>query len=281
MDLITLAMAKAYTDSQRIGYTEGGELASAQLAPNTDLGANVCFVEGAIGLEAGKTYTVKLDSGTYSAKCEPFENTALFIGNTGLLGVEGLPNTGEPFLVGTIDDVGDGTTWITLFLATDGSTSCTVSDEIVHPIDPKYLPEGGFGYTTPDKVKVLVTATCVAGEEVIRTNVPLVLEKDRAYRVRLNGKEYECVASNLLNTEVLYIGSVAVSDPTFADKDLPFLYQEAFMNGVATSAIKTTESGDFSIEITETSVIHTIDPKYLPDTVATKADILGAMEASY
>lgn len=26
---------------------------------------------------------------------------------------------------------------------------------------------------------------------------------------------------------------------------------------------------------------HTIDPKFLPDTVATKADIIGAMEASY
>lgn len=33
------------------------------------------------------------------------------------------------------------------------------------------------------------------------------------------------------------------------------------------------------IEFAET--VHTIDPKYLPDTVVTKADIFGAMEASY
>ena len=37
----------------------------------------------------------------------------------------------------------------------------------------------------------------------------------------------------------------------------------------------------FHLTVSTVETIHPIDPKYIPDTVATKADIFGAMEGSY
>ena len=43
--------------------------------------------------------------------------------------------------------------------------------------------------------------------------------------------------------------------------------------------LKKVEEG--GVGYTDGETIHPIDPKFLPNTVATKSDIFGAMEASY
>lgn len=135
MDLITLAMAKKYTDSQRIGYTERKELASFQLTPNADIGMNMGVSMGAIGLEVGKTYTVTTDSGSYTAVCKEMSGT-LLLGNANFM-MDALDNTGETFCVVEMDD---GAGLMTVAMDANNGTHMTVSAETIVPIDPKYLP---------------------------------------------------------------------------------------------------------------------------------------------
>ena len=71
MDIATLAMAKAYTNSQRLAYEEPFvQLAEISLR---DLG-DFPYGEqmGEIGLEEGKTYTVILDSGIHQGVCTSY-----------------------------------------------------------------------------------------------------------------------------------------------------------------------------------------------------------------
>ena len=135
MDLITLAMAKKYTDSQRIGYTERKELASFQLTPNADIGMNMGVSMGAIGLEVGKTYTVTTDSRSYTAVCKEMSGT-LLLGNANFI-MDTLDNTGETFCVVEMDD---GAGLMTVAMDANNGTHMKVSAETIVPIDPKYLP---------------------------------------------------------------------------------------------------------------------------------------------
>lgn len=142
MDITTLSAAKAYTDKQRIAYTEEGKVIfEANLTKAEGEPISGYTGEGKIYLEEGKVYEVTLDSGTHSAKCNALianGMNVLVLGNASIVGGE---DTGESFTVASRIDDGR-----IIFVAADfsGGTSVTIKTaEIVHKIDEKYLPSGG------------------------------------------------------------------------------------------------------------------------------------------
>ena len=131
MDLIVLAMAKKYADSRVDGLLSGEKTAILADFALSDGGYEA---EGnKIGLEVGKTYTITLDSGTYTGICKMLEadGTTLYcIGNA--VDVTGI-DTGEPYVVF------ESAAGSTLAFDFNGGTRLTISETIVS-IDPKYLP---------------------------------------------------------------------------------------------------------------------------------------------
>lgn len=90
-------------------------------------------------IEEGKVYTVTTDSGSFTSVCKATtleDNTALlFIGNGKLFALE---DTGESFVISLLADE-----FSTMLYAVDydnGSHMKIVSEETIHPIDPKFLP---------------------------------------------------------------------------------------------------------------------------------------------
>ena len=99
--------------------------------------------------------------------------------------------------------------------------------------------------------------------------------------VKHNGNTFECLAvedsestetSPKINLGNYYLKSGDTADDT----------GESFFAQFGRNAVIVRPAGDCTFEVYQkTELIHPIDPKYIPDTVATKADIFGAMEGSY
>lgn len=145
MDMIALAMAKAYTDSQRLAYAtketkvhlECPKILLGGSPPNGhwDSDNGLFGAEGqpkAITLTNGKTYFVTTESGTFSAICEctykSFETEAVLEGESFRYRVVS-SNDGIDIYFAEATDNNGGNTFI-------------ISGEVetVVPIDPKYLP---------------------------------------------------------------------------------------------------------------------------------------------
>lgn len=176
-DPVTLAMAKAYTDRQRLAYSEGEELASFQLTLNADMGMCMGVNMGSIGLEVGKTYTVTTDSGSYTAVCKELQGV-LVLGNAYLTNPEGFDNTGETFCVVEMDD---GAGLMTVALDANNGAHMKVSTETIHPIDPKFLPgvclpvvELSTEFVPPEYVAVTAEESAQL-EQAAATGLPIVV----------------------------------------------------------------------------------------------------------
>lgn len=136
MDIVTLAMAKAYSDKKG-GYVENAIVMPRQelelVYSEDDLVFEVIFNPAPFVPVAGTDYIVKWDGVEYKCTCLGDE-TFLAFGNVGAMSGE---STGEPFLViyrgGTLS-----------VSSVDATEQVTVTVEIIAetivPIDPKYLP---------------------------------------------------------------------------------------------------------------------------------------------
>lgn len=126
MDMITLALAKKYTD-EKAGYAEPGKtLLETELVDEGGVGTAV--VLGHIGLEVGKKYTVTVDSGTYE-----------FVGFDGSFAGLGVI-VGNEETVCVMEFVDNGVAGTMVQDMTNGKHCTVATAETVHPIDPKYLP---------------------------------------------------------------------------------------------------------------------------------------------
>ena len=104
---------------------------------------------------------------------------------------------------------------------------------------------------------------------------PVALTPGTVYEVMFDGAVYNCTLRDVGSRSIL--GNSKLLDQN--DTGEPFIMNASVPNKLyAYTTNKATHT--FRITVTE-ETIHPIDPKYLPDTVATKADIFGAMEASY
>ena len=220
----------------------------------------------------GETYKVYWDGAAYECTCVDFLNTPV-IGNLAIVG-DG-SDTGEPFVMGILnDEVIQGIQIITA----DTSASHTVSisgvvSEVVK-IDPKYIRDM---YYTGDPVEtVLVEESTVSfsfseneGVYTGRLESTFSATVGETYKVYWDGTVYECTCVDFNN--MLVIGNLSIIGAG-SDTGEPFLM--AVNNGrrIGIGTADTSASHTFSISGFVTEVVK-IDPKYLPDTVATKSEV--------
>lgn len=144
MDMITLAMAKAYSDSKG-GYTEK-KTKKVEVFPNTTLefadsyGNGYGYVEGLqpISLTDGKEYTVTFDGVEY--RCIAEVNTIAGTAQLGNICLRDLIDGGvEPFFYDYFEGL-----HCHIISRTAGTHTIEIyyieEEETIHPIDPKYLP---------------------------------------------------------------------------------------------------------------------------------------------
>ena len=155
--------------------------------------------------------------------------------------------------------------------------------ETIHPIDPKYLPEGGVGYSE-------VTTTVILPEKKVSSNSTsyksapnpnyLPLKEGETYIVVFNGVEYpvECKRTSEMNTteadSTLYLGDLkgAVSGYTLWGTEYPFCvytYRRKNMSksyALVHAVNYPVYGGDNTITVLQRiEDIHRIEPKYLPE----------------
>lgn len=121
MDIVTLAMAKAYTDGQRLAYVEPSKVLFS-VDPR-----NINHDTPGIGLKAGEKYIVTLE-GVDGYEGGTFE--VVSVGEPGHVAIE----IGDFYLV----DYNKG--WSIQFYPNDCSLATISTPETIVPIDPKYLP---------------------------------------------------------------------------------------------------------------------------------------------
>lgn len=235
-------------------------------------------------LEPGVEYTVVWDGITHKITCETVDGKQL------LAYVPPIHGEFEPFEI-----------------AANGETAyvtCkSINPDVMIAVMEK-VPDGGSGGVTSwndltDKpfyeeggmVGVLAetTLTYSADDDAfVLPMFPVVVGE--TYIVNLNGTEYPCVAHDLsfvMGVEAYGMGNLGGCYINgFADTGEPFAIQIAPSYGLALLLKVDSELPDtltLSIYHDET-VVHTLDQKFLPDTVATKAyvdEMLGVIENGY
>lgn len=155
MDILTLAMAKAYTD-RKAGYSEPGKVLGSGAIDDG-------WYEGAptLGLVLGKTYIVSLDDETYTVVCNDAQ---------GFIGFELL----DGYVADSIG-VSSGTGWMADGFP-DHSHITISTPETIHPIDPKYLPGVCLPVVEIADYTALTDAECAALDKAESNNAPIVVK---------------------------------------------------------------------------------------------------------
>lgn len=205
MDMITLAMAKSYTDSQQLASYECQETV---LLPETMIeglqyqasyGASLVQYEsrelyktiGDLELDRGAEIpvTVEYDGVVYNTSLkhlfdEAFQSSSYLIGNRGIVGMPYGDDTGEPFLW-----ILDRSTVAVVVMGEKESATFKVylKDETIRHIDPKFIPwdamPGGGGIATIELETVLSAGfetqlnanDCVKMDEALACGKPVMV----------------------------------------------------------------------------------------------------------
>ena len=232
----------------------------------------------------GETYKVSWDGTVYECACADFSGRTA-IGNLSIAGAGS--DTGEPFLMVVYNgrEILIGTA--------DTSASHTVSISGLVPevvkIDKKYLVQPDWNQndsTQPDYIKnrpfyagdpvetILVeesTVTFAENHGSYMAQFPSTFEATvgETYKVSWDGTVYErtCAIVNGLPT----FGNLSIAGAG-SDTGEPFLMVVHNGRKIVIGTADTSASHTFSISGFVTEAVK-IDPKYLPDTVATKSEV--------
>lgn len=155
--------------------------------------------------------------------------------------------------------------------STINTTFSVVAPMPLKQIDPKYLPEGGFGYDELGEIVISNTEVNCQDESNGSywgdLTVPDLIRGD-TYAVIWDGIEYLCIAEDdLYGGEKL--GNFAVVGEGNDTGEPFFIYEEE--NG-AYSAVASSISGTHTVKILK-AVTHKIDSKYLPEHIHLWNDI--------
>ena len=156
MSLIDAIMGKNMAiselqESGSVGYTKKGVILSGELTDGA-------YQDSTTKLEAGKEYTLKLDSGTYTATAISISTDGdgefILFGNRALFGDD--VDTGESYVVGYSAEE-------PLFIVADANNgkNFSLEGETIHPINKKYLPDmgGGLPHITLNATEIVVGET--------------------------------------------------------------------------------------------------------------------------
>ena len=159
-------------------------LPTTSLVVNEEMGA--FMLQDAIELTAGQQYVVKFTDSSnneveYTTMCveapENEDGMKWMLGDAGLM--EGTPTTGEPFIMVVLDpsvvpQIGFGAMVMWIGGTMLQTISISAQEEIVHKIDPKYLPDfvvkatwnDDWSSLTYDKTYEEITEAVTAGKNV-------------------------------------------------------------------------------------------------------------------
>lgn len=281
-------IASKYLPEGGVGYTSESFV---ELIPEATYEFNGGSLEYSLSAIPDNAHTIltKIDGMEYKSATQVVPNPELggdviVAGNGSMLG---LANTGEPYVV-LITEM-EGTAFAIVAVLTDAESgeptqhtvSVSVSEPEVHTIDPKYLPNGGVGYTgTTVEAGVLEWDGDTTGKTSVNMgNATLVKLLDRV----IDESEIEGVSYFVLETgDITYYPGeelMIIPDPDtgmtmvmlpnqayavmmlFADVPEMGLTKGtygAYVNGFGyTAAIHGV--------MVETETVHTIDPKYIPE----------------
>ena len=281
LDIITLGLAKSYTDHHGGGggsipkpltydYMPEGyptkTMGTIMLMEEQELSFSFSSANSAYGgiltpgfkLVEGQTYAVNWDGTEYECVCSIF-NSKPVIGNLSNVGMG--DDTGEPFLYGYDSDKGSG-----VFATPDTAASHTISVktavEVITPMAYDYMPEG---YPS----KSVKTTTLMGEQELAFTSLgskglygvqltaALEVVEGQKYTVNWDGAEYECVCSIFDSNPVIGNLSIAGGNDNTGE---PFLYMY-----IASKSL-----GRFGT--LDTSASHTISVKRIEETVTPMAE---------
>lgn len=145
-------------------------LPTTELILNEDMGAFV--IPNALELTSGNEYVVKFDGVEFTTLCqdapENEDGVKWMLGDIGMM--DGTPVTGEPFVILVLSpevasEIGMGA--LIMFGGTASTISIDGYEEIVHTIDPKFLP----GNKSPLTFTGAVEGT-YDGSEALTINIP-------------------------------------------------------------------------------------------------------------
>jgi len=229
-------------------------------------------ITAAPALLIGETYTVVYNGTHYQCVGMPApegfttDEAAVALGNFAVMGGT---DTGEPFAMLVMPNLGN-------IMALDlvGSASVTISIRqgamVVHPLDPKFLPDGVPYVAEGGMVKILPETTATFdenGQAFLSGSIGLVVGE--TYKVIWNGVEYECVgqdASAAYGMPCVGIGNGSMLG--LSSKDEPFLIGDIpsqWTLGLMT--LDGSASAVFSIHHKCSTEIRKLDSRCLPDGV--------------
>ena len=234
----------------------------------------------------GETYKVYWDGTVYECACVNFNDMPL-IGNLSIIGAGS--DTGEPFVVAVGN--GQGIDIGTADTSASHTVSISATVEPVVKIDEKYLVQPDWNQndsTQPDYVKnrpfyagdpvetVLVEESTVSfsfseNEGVYMGELRSTFSATfgETYKVSWDGTVYECTCIDF--SGMTAIGNLSIAGAG-SDTGEPFLMVVKNGSRIAIGTADTSASHTFSISGFVPEAVK-IDPKYLPDTVATKSEV--------
>ena len=297
LDVTTLALAKSYTN--QYGGSGGGSsvpkpltfdympegyptkrvqtttlMEEQEVAFTLIRGLYTAQITNAFKIVDGQTYTVNWDGTEYECVGAAYGHSAYVIGNLAIVGPEA--DTGEPFIYLYAADKAEV---FGQFGTIDTSASHTISVKTTvktfTPMAFDYMPDGyptkSIQTTTPMKEQQVAFALSEeTGLYMVQLTNAFEIVDGQTYTVNWDGTEYICVPS--LDETRLIIGNlslVGMSD----DTGEPFAYVYNRRHGYgAFGTLDTSASHTISVKTTVETVTP-IDEKYLPENLATKADV--------
>lgn len=237
---------------------ESGELANPSYG----------VIYSGIDIKDGEKYTVIIEGIEYSSAGRHFtmkDNNGeeiVYIGNGEFFGAE---DTGEPFMIAK--DLATHRTVMILFGLLSENKDCHVviknATEKIHRINPKFLPEGGFGYIDGEIeiMPEIIVPISSGGYETDSWFLPC--KGGEIYTVYWNNVPYEskCSSFDIGGTEIIAIGNLRIGDSTQKDTGEPFI----LLSMAGASAVMTNgDDGDYTVSIRQ-KVIHKINSKFIPE----------------
>ena len=234
-----------------VAFTSGAELVHG-FAENS-------FIEG-------NKYIVKWNGTEYEAYCY-IEDGTLIIGN-GVL-ADMTTETAHPFCIVSF---GGSACYVYKDTETDETITIEVNgvkENIVHYLDPKYIPD--MYYTETKTVEILPETEMIEdGGQFALLGALLSFIEGSIYTIKYNGVEYECEASLVqqdgLTAVVLGDLGVLSGEPT---GEVPFIMMSGeYTAQMGLSCVVMPLDGAESVTISivgDSPVTHKIPEKYLPD----------------
>ena len=268
----------------RTHWVEGGMVEVLAETTYTQQSFGTIQLETPLGITSGKTYVVNWNGVEYT--CTAF--TFMYAGTFKITILGDYPSitgttTGEiPFGMAEysqelVDAAGLGFRFCINPNVDDGNYEYTVSmfenAEVVHKLDPKYLPDGLPYVEGGGMVEILPECQPIYDEidqMFVLTDVVEGVEDGNTYKVKWNGTEYECVAQMVEeNGAVMYLLGNIGAMMGGEDTGEPFL-MSVFSADVAASAgiggfiIPLDGSTELTLSIyTVGEVVHKLDNKFL------------------